>query len=291
MLAAVIMGFYSFSQLFSGGEYSPLRSSILSSNPIDILSLPYTFFTFSLGMSFGPSLDELHRLTAIEVCKPYLAQIIPAIVVFTALFLLGLKSLWRDREKFNFVVFYLMVPIVSAALLSLKWSTVSYNVRYLSFALSTFIIIIAHGLLAPRSKVIQGVLFVSFMILTLMSLHNHYYAEKYFKEDYRSAAEFVSEHSQDGDIVVSTNTRPFLYYYQGSLEVHPFYWSPTEYRERIETPIQGYSRMWLVISRPWENDPRGKMKEYIKDTYPKVVENSLPNLYLGLFDLSSSGQD
>ncbi len=40
------------------------------------------------------------------------------------------------------------------------------------------------------------------------------------------------------------------------------------------------------MSREWGVDPERKISDYMRATYPTVVETTFANLYLGLFDLS-----
>ena len=290
LLAIGIMSIYIFSVIISPDRFSHLSYMGLGSNPFKILSIPYTFFAFSLGFTYGPSLDELHTISTLADCRPYLMALTSGFLVFATLLIMGLKSLWRDREKFTFVLLYLMIPVLCASLLSIVKQDVSYNVRYVIAALPAFTLVLARGLQLPRRNFLRWGLVAAFLLPTSLSLHNHFFVEKYYKEDYRKAADFIYEYNRSGDVILSSNVRPFNYYYNNSFPVHPMYWIPENYQEKIEAKIEGKRRVWLIQSRKWESDPKGKIKKYMESTYDLIAENRFPNIKLALFDLSRENQ-
>jgi uncharacterized membrane protein len=277
-----------FILFFFGGRYASICAEGAGGNPVQIFSIPYTFFTFSLGFSYGQSVVELHRLATLVTVWPYGMLILPATLLFSVIIVIGLRSLWREREKFILVLLYLLVPMLGACLISMLWPQFSYNVRYVSMAVPAYIIILARGLLAPRRRIFKYSLLVLVLILTLFSLYNHYCRDKYAKEDYRSAAQFVSVNSEEGDIVLAPHLMSFEYYYHGPVLARSIIWSPKFYRQMIHRRVRGFHRVWFVLSREWGVDPDGKMRDYMRDTFPTVIETTFANLYLGLFDLSAT---
>jgi mannosyltransferase len=276
---------------FSVGRHGVLLAEGAGGNPLQIFSLPYTFFAFSLGYSYGPSVAELHWLTSLAALRPYLIQLVPAALLFSVIFALGLRSLWRERERLVFILLYLMVPIAGGCLVSLVWPQISYNVRYISIALPPYGLILTRGLLAPRNRTIRWVLTGLVVVVTLYSVHNYYYQDKYAKARYRWAAQYVSTHAEEGDIILAAPLKPFTYYYPGPLTVHTALWSPTFYRKMIAARIRGSQRAWLVMGREWDRDPEGKMKSYMNSKFPTVIETTYTNLYMGLFDMTSNHGD
>jgi len=289
--AMAIMVLPSFFLMFPGGQFDTAQDWALAGNPLRVFSVPYTFFAFSLGFSYGPSVAELHRSLSLATVRPYLTQVVPAFFLFSAIFVMGVRSLWREREQLAFLLLYLIVPIVGACLVSLLWPRASYNVRYVSAALTGFILILARGLLVPRYQIVRWTLMAFVLMVTLLSVHNHYYQEKYAKADYRSAAQFVRVHSELSDVILTTQVGLFTYYYRGPLVVHKLFWSPISYRQMIRMRVQGYQRAWMALSREWGLDPEGNMKDYMKRTFQAVKETTITNLYLGLFDLTATQED
>jgi uncharacterized membrane protein len=272
--------------LFYGDRLASACAVGAGGNPVQIFSFPYTFFAFSMGFSYGPSLAELHRSATFATVRPYLAQILPAFLLFTTLFLAGLQSLWRERERFIFLLLYLLLPIAGAGLFSTLWPQISFNVRYASTALAAYSLILARGLLIWRSKIVRWLLLAAVVIFILVSLHGHYYVDKYAKEDHRSAANFISAYAEQGDAILTTHQIPFTYYYRGPLTVRSLFWSPKFYRQMIRWRVQGSYRIWLVMSREWGVDPEGKMQSFMQENYATVVETTFANIYLSLYDMS-----
>jgi mannosyltransferase len=291
LLALVVVSLPILYLFFINQRFSRLFSVGAGGNPFRIFSIPYTFFAFSLGFSYGPSIAELHRSISLATLQSYLTQILLATLLFSGLFILGLRSLWGEREKLVAVLLYLLVPVLGASLVSLLWPQVSYNVRYVSVALPIYLLVIARGLLTRRKRFIRWTLSILVMAMMLYSVWNHYYHEKYAKEDYRSAAQFITEDSEDGDIIMVTNLTPFQYYYQGTLPTRQFLWSPSFFRRMLEVQTYGYRRAWFVLSREWGSDPEGKMSNYMKNTFAAVSETTFANLYVNLYDLTTNRSD
>jgi len=277
--------------LLGGGRYVVFLTQGAGGNPLQVFSVPYTFFAFSLGFSYGPSVAELHWSASLSTLRPYLSQILPVALLFAAIFALGLRSLWRDRERLVFILLYLITPIVGGCLVSLVWPQISYNVRYASVALPAYGLILTRGLLAPRRGIIRWGLMGVVVVVTLYSVHGHYFQDRHAKARYRWAAQYISAHSEDGDVILAAPLKPFTYYYQGPLTVHTAFWSPSFHEKMIAARVQGHQRAWLVLGRPWLMDPEGKLKDYMKRTFPTVIETSFTNLYGGLYDMTSTQGD
>ena len=286
--AVALMVLPIFYLLFCKGRYTVVCTEGAGGNPVQLFSFPYTFFAFSLGFSYGPSVAELHRSTTLATVQPYLAEILPALLLFTAIFVVGLRSLWQKRDRLAFLLLYLFVPIGGAYLVSMVWPQISYNVRYVSQALPAYGFVLTRALLVSRRKIIRWALIACLLIFTGVSMYNHYYMDKFAKEDYRSAAQFISVHSEDGDVVLASQLKPFKYYYHGPLAIGSLLWSPKFYRKMIQSRVHGFQRVWFVLSREWGSDPEGKMHDYMLETYTTVVETSFANIYVGLFEISSN---
>lgn len=287
LAAIAVMVIPIFVLLFSGGRYAAVCAVGAGNNPLQTFSIPYTFFVFSLGFSYGPSISELHMSTSWASVRPYLPQLLPAVLLFAAIFILGLRSLRRQRKRLIFLLLYLVVPIVGASLIALMLPRLSYNVRYVSMALPAYTLLLAGGLLAPKRRLVRWTLIVALVIVTFVSIYGYYRQDKYAKENYRLAAQIVAADSRVGDVILVTHLRPFEYYYKGDVAIRNLFWSPRFYRHMIRRRIGNSQRVWLVIARDWVSDPQGKIRGYMKSTYPAVRETTLANLYLGLFDVSS----
>ena len=275
---------------FPGGRYDMVCAEGAGRNPLRLFSVPYTFFAFSLGFSFGPSVSELHHHAAWPTLRPYIGHILSAGAVYMAIFILGLHSLWRDRRRSSFLLLYLFAPIAGACLTVLFLPQISFNVRYVSMVLPAYGFILARGLLAPGRRLVRWILLALVLVLVSISLFHYYADARYHKEDYRSAVEIISRYDRPGDVILATHVRPVKYYYGGELTVHNLLWSPGFYRRMIDVRVQRYRRAWILVSRDWVSDPEGKMLEHMRGKYTAVRETTFTGLYLGLFELQNGSQ-
>jgi uncharacterized membrane protein len=277
--------------LFPGGRYAAVCAEGAGRNPITFFSIPYTFFAFSLGFSYGPSLAELHHSSSFATLRPYGLPLILGALLFATLFFLGLSSLRRNREAFLFLLLNLCIPIAGACLAALVLPQLSYNVRYVSMALPAYLFILAMGLTSLSLGHLRWFLLVGILICVFVSLNNYYFVDRYAKENYRLAAEIIEQNGCNGDVVLVTHLQPFRYYYDGDLTVHNLLWTPAFYRKLMAGQIRGFQRAWLVMSREWGADPQGKMKDFIRNNFPAVTETTFANIYLGLFELNARRTD
>ncbi len=276
---------------FPGGRYAMVCAEGAGRNPLRLFSMPYTFFALSLGFSYGPSVAELHRLAAWSTLRPYLLPVVLAGTFYIGLFLLGLRSLWRDRHRLIFLLLYLFVPIVAAIVTILFMPQLSYNVRYVAMILPAYSFILARGLWSPSNRLVRWGLLALVLVFVSISLYHYYADERYHKEDFRTAVDIISRQDCPGDVILATHLRPIKYYYRGDLLIHNLLWSPGFYRRMIDVRLQRYQRAWVLISRHWISDPQGKMLEHLRGKYTAVQETTFTGLYLGLFDLKKKSAE
>ncbi len=222
------------------------------------LAVPYTFFSFCFGFSFGPSLADLHLLQGHQVLGtfwPYLfagglAVIIPLLWI--------LRSLRGQRW---FLVVWVAVPLVVLLLLAVR-NVKPWNPRYVATALPWLLVLVAAGLVRLPGKFKFGTagLLVG---LTLFALGNYYWAPRYAKADLRSAAAFLTKENVAGEpIVVPVVTEVLSYYYHGpgalidSHHVTPLDGSEAAHQFMADR-LSGTPAVWLVLAREWDFDSAG----------------------------------
>lgn len=291
LAAIILLGIPIVTVVFLGPRFSEILTQGAGGNPFRAFSLPYTFFAFSLGFSYGPSVAELHRSTSLAAVQPYWSHLIPPTIVFFIAFASGLGWLWRrrEREKLVFFLLYLFIPMAGASIISSQLNVISYNVRYVSVIFPAYLLILAHGLLSTRRRILRWLLILVILGATVISIANYYFVPRYSKEDYRSAARFISAHAQQEDIILVTHLVSFSYYYQGPVPARSFFWSHAFYRKLPEIQLSDYRRAWFVLSREWGSDPDGIVSSYMMRTFHTVQETTFANLSLSLFDLTRPG--
>jgi hypothetical protein len=135
-----------------------------------------------------------------------------------------------------------------------------YNTRYAAMALPAFTLILAAGIAGLPWPRLQTALLASVLSVNGISLYNYYFVPSYWREDARSAAQYLERAAGPEDILLSVGSSVALrYYYKGDLpiaRVNPRNTITNEVRELAKK----YNRLWLVEIRPWESDPKARVR-------------------------------
>jgi 4-amino-4-deoxy-L-arabinose transferase-like glycosyltransferase len=226
-------------------------------------TLPYTLFTFSVGFSLGPSLKELHESRSVETLLKHAPALIPVAILFASLFVLGLRRLRRESGMDLFFLLWLGVPVVGVFIVATTTTYHVYNTRYVAMALPAYLLILATGIAGFRSRAVQGALLAAVIAVNGLSLFNYYFDSRYARADARAAAEYLVSAARPGDAILSVGSATALrYYYKGKQPI-------TRVNSRAANSVivedirelgKKYNRLWLVEIRPWESDPKAKVR-------------------------------
>ncbi len=97
------------------------------------------------------------------------------------------------------------------------------------------------------------------------------------KEDWRSAASYITAHAQEGDailVVPNYSAIPLTYYYRGDLPILSPFGGPVA-ADAIAPALQnldGYNTVWLVWSHGEQIDPTGQVRQWLMQRYPELTE-------------------
>jgi 4-amino-4-deoxy-L-arabinose transferase-like glycosyltransferase len=164
---------------------------------------------------------------------------------------------------------YISLPIISLYLISQLAQPIYRGSRYLMIISPAYYLGLAAGLVSIKRRTKLIFLLCLSLILggILLSDYNYFFNPDYHKEDYRSVARHVEEHSQVGDVIVgaSFDSWAFPHYYQGDL---PMVWLPRPGKDML-TDVQElarqYDRIWLVGDRLFEHDPQRRVRTWLDD--------------------------
>ena len=169
---------------------------------------------------------------------------------------------------------YISVPIISLYLVSLL-QPLYRGSRYLMIISPAYYLGLGAGLVAIKRRTRPIFLLCLALILggMLLSNYNYFFSPDYHKEDYRSVARYVEEHSQVGDVIIGDifDSWAFPHYYRGHL---PMVWLPRPGKDMV-TDVQEmarqYDRIWLVGDRLFEHDPQGQVRAWLDDRLFKTT--------------------
>lgn len=166
-------------------------------------------------------------------------------------------------ERVKLLWVWLLIPITTAALLGLKFSGFSYF--RLLFVLPAFYLLIAYGALSLKSKKLRMGIVSGLILVNLVTSGIYIFNPRFHREDWRSAVDWIEEHSQGkkaGTIFVSRNQRdPYFYYQKSVLAFGP---------EGLEG---NFDTLWLARYVQPIFDPEDKIKTRIERMgYKKIYE-------------------
>jgi 4-amino-4-deoxy-L-arabinose transferase-like glycosyltransferase len=230
---------------------------------LSIYVIPYTFLTFSSGYSIGPSVRKLHQSRDLATVLEHLPSLLTLGILYGTLFTWGIIVLHRSSNGGLLLIFWLLVPLVGALGLAAVLD-VTYNVRYVAGALPAYVLILAAGMNALRGRHVQAAVLASVLFANGFALRNYYFDPQYAREDARAAIRYLESVSQPHDaILVVGNPTPLRYYNRKGLPI--IVWSPLATEDQAPLARRlcelgtNYERLWLVMIRPWEADPMGRV--------------------------------
>jgi len=217
------------------------------------------------SLNFGLSLDPT-RLTWLNLA-------------LLTLFVIGLLSFGWNKSQRRWdssllLLGYLSIPIISLYLVSLL-QPLYRGSRYLIIISPAYYLGLGAGLVTIKRRTKPIFLLCLSLILggMLLSDYNYFFSPDYRKEDYRSVAGYVEEHSQVGDVIIGAifDSWAFPHYYRGHL---PMVWIPRQGKDML-TDVQEltrqYDRIWLLTDRLFEHDPQGRVREWLDDHFFKTT--------------------
>jgi uncharacterized membrane protein len=294
-----------------------LNQHIGTPKEINLLAIAYTLFTFSVGFSVGPSVHEFHISRDLAQLWPYVPQLAPLLLVFFWLFLMGLVSLFKEKDKFWFVSSSFFIPIISAFVIA-KYTNITYNVRYVGMSIPMYFIIISSGIFFFKNSWMRYISIAIVIIGSLYALNNYYFVEKYAKEDVRSVLTYIRKNTGANDLVfVLSSFSPYRYYasadrtvprisetqrfhyYQGEKVVFfplsrgqvAAFSRPGALADAMTRLLQGYSRVWVVANPRYHIDPEGRLRQYLASHYTFVAGQRFANTLVTLYALRANPED
>jgi uncharacterized membrane protein len=248
------------------------------SKPALLLWTPYTFFSFVVGLSFGPSTHDLRTGLGPALRQDWLPIAIAGIS--TGLVMLrGLRAAFAPgrAQASLWLLLWIVVPI-GLAIFATFVTNIQYNVRYVIFCFPAFVLLLALGIDAviarwPRfgaSGIVFGAAAAAMVACMLVALANWYGSDRYAKEDVRPLARLLVERPGQQMLIADNNRIALPLSFYGAplptLAVDNILWARTPSvvvntldREQSTLPPE----VWLVEYRSWEGDPQGQVQQWL----------------------------
>lgn len=263
-----------------GTEPAGILADVRGETTAPLLGVPYAYFAFATGFSYGPSLRELHGLYRggfEALLHKHLAAIAWAAVVFGGLGLVGALRLWRAGPHARAWTLLAVLPVVLTLLVSLL-NLKMFNARYAAAAFPAFLLVVGEGITAPRRRTLRWLLLGAVLLPTAKSVAAYYGDPRYAREDARGVDAFLRRETRPGDLLFTVGTTvPMRGYYWiraggppsglDCADTWPWLWEGLPYDEqfrRFESMVRG-RRTFVLFLRAKDVDADGRWSEYFAD--------------------------
>ncbi|MGD9646744.1 MAG: glycosyltransferase family 39 protein [Pirellulales bacterium] len=250
-----------------------LQTGYFAKAKFGLAEFAFTYFSMFTGFTLGPSLRDMHVMSNGQIVRallPWGATLGAAVGVLGLGGLLALSMRWRIRLILLAVGSVLLLGGVGML------ADLGYIVRYSVWAAIPVVLILAQGLATMRPRVLAlgcGALLGGAFAT---AIYNHGYHATYATEDSRHLAEYLQA-SPDRrlPVVVSSGymTHAVVYYLGDAwtavhlpnrIDDEP---SLAEADELIERHVRPGQPFWLVYTREFHGDPRGKFLDAARASY------------------------
>ena len=275
-------------------------TQVRGATTVPILGLPYAYYVFATGYSFGPSLAELHETAGAGLAatvRGHLPALLWAAATFGIVGFLGARKLRREGGPQRFWLFLLVLPVALTYLVALLNVKV-FNARYAAVAFPAVLVVLTMGILASTRAWVRWSLLTAILISFGISIAGYEFDPRYWKEDARAAAAFLRAESRPGDLLftVGSDLPLSAYYWPAGGGVPPgldrSYTTEWQNEElpieeqftRFEEQVRGHRRVFALLLRPKDVDREGRWTEYLARhpgiertvTYPGVMIHVIP---------------
>jgi mannosyltransferase len=211
------------------------------------------------------------------------ALLVPLVLAFVGLALLGAWRLRRRPAVLLLLVLLLLVPFAGSLLVSLRRPI--FYTRTLIWTSIPLYVLMAAGLLQMRWRALIGIAMLLLVLLNAGSLWGYY--RYYEPEDWRGVAGYVASEAEPGDLLLFNAgwmQIPFDYYYRrvgAPLEEHGL---PADLFDRgilepkmtradiprLDELVAGQGRVWLMYSHDWYTDPQRIIPRHLDSTLGEI---------------------
>ena len=108
----------------------------------------------------------------------------------------------RDTRTYMFVWIWLLVPVITVAIASLRWPLLQS--RYLIVCLPPFLMLVADGLVHLRWRIVFATALMAVVALSLVGVSSYFQQRKDLahSDDWRDATRYILSEAQSGDAVL-----------------------------------------------------------------------------------------
>lgn len=262
--AFVVMGVLCLPGIYRLATFPPTESAD-SGRGFSPIQFGYALWSFAVGYSYGPSLDELHRPDRNALLLHSAATVVPVGILVLVVTALGIRAFARRFPAGRIpVTLWLVFPVAFAAVGALV-TVHPFNVRYTIISFLPALVLMVVGVDAVRGRSLRAATWIAMAAVWALSLFGYYTDPRYARDDNRGAAAFLTAHGGTDAVVVvhrAFTVKDVRFYAPLATHLAPF---PRARRPGEQlTPmaelgalVEGQDHVWVFLSRatPDENAP------------------------------------
>jgi len=264
--------------------------AVKGESPAGVLGIPFTLYDFSLGLSLGPSVDQLkfHRFAA---AIPYLWYLVPAAALFALTALYGFRRAGASIRSLLWP--WLSLPILLMAGLSVL-NLKAPNSRYAFLSFTPYLALLAIGVSSIRTRTLRVLVLAAIVLYSALSNYQYFTNREHWPTDARSAGGLLTREAGPGDaVVVYALDYPLLYYVPDSMSFRrPGSNAFTDDRTIgawLRANTGGKRRVWIVQCQSWWIDPDDRFLQVCRDSMALEQEWRYTKLPVYLFVKKTGG--
>jgi uncharacterized membrane protein len=269
-----------------------------------IQNVIFVIYGILVGTTYGPSQEQLRGDGKIQVVLDYLPQLTLLLIVGTVIFIALVKTLWRqgNRSKCHRADYLFACLFVTSFFLGLilaLFTGMNWLPRHAFYLCVSLAILIPsafshrhkHRVKLDRLSRYAQMAVTFLIILNIYSLFNYYFNENYWRDDYRSAVEYLLKNRESSAksilLGLAGNTR-LLEYYGDPLTLDGKTlgdeWKEGklagQWAEQVEDFTNKADTVFLVVNRE-HYFPKGSIEREMSDLYTLQSKVHFPyfNIY------------
>lgn len=260
-----------------------------------VQNIIFVLYGILVGTTYGPPVEQLQDKDKIKVLLDYWPHLFVLFVICTTIILalvvslLGrLKSSKYQRIDYFFaslLVTSFSLALVFAFIVKLNW--VPRHSFYLCLPLSILIpsaFSQNRQMLEPRFRFQWAKVAVTFLVvLNIYSLSNYYFKDEYRRDDYRSAAQYLTENRDATSQSISLwGSLRLLRYYGDNRTLNGWNLPRNEdLAEQVRKMTPNAETVFISVNREYRLGPKGSVEKYMSDLYTLNSQVDFPyfNVY------------
>jgi mannosyltransferase len=260
-----------------------LMGPVGPSRATEVFAAPYAIFTLLAGFGVGPSVRMLQENPTLSALGPYSLEISLTAALGAFVIVRGVYFSIDERPWGRMVLLVFLAPILVVAAASF-YSGVAFNPRYVIGTLPPLTVLIALGL--ARGGTTTGAIALTGLIaVSAVSITRDRVDPDYSREQIREAATYLAAEAGPDERILygPLYVRETLaHYLPAGREITN--WPAWTIRRSVQLddaiaslgPLD--SRIWILRTREWSDDPRGLLAKELARRFPSAEVREFPGV-------------